>query len=485
MKTVSNHPKWALIHKKPGMELRLIKGHYYLYEVSSKWNKEKKRAQKITGKILGKITEKEGFIPSRSKFIDQIEFKNLSVKTCGVGSFCETVLQDVFAALKKHFGKEGEAIYCASLMRLSHQAPLKNMDLHFKHDFLSESFPHLSLSDKKMTALLRDLGESREKINAFFKEFFKKGEHILVDMTAIHSVSKEMDLNQRGYNSKGNSDPQVNLLLLFSESQQEPAYYRLLPGHVRDVKSVKLSLKESGIDDAIFIADKGFYSKSNIDELEQLKLQYLIPLKRNHSLIDYTPFQKAGKEGLNHYFKFQERYIFCTVTTHQSGQTLYTFLDDKLKLVEEESYLNRIETSKEEELSIQDFYQKSCIFGTFALLTNITGKTPSDIYELYKSRMDIETAFDAFKNTLQADRTYMQNDQAMEGWMFINYLALLAYWRMLKLLFGKGLLSKFSIHDLLIHLSHIKKIKINGEWDLAEVTDKTKKLFAKLGYNIT
>ena len=46
----------------------------------------------------------------------------------------------------------------------------------------------------------------------------------------------------------------------------------------------------------------------------------------------------------------------------------------------------------------------------------------------------METAFDAFKNTLEADRTYMQNDQALEGWMFINYLALLAYWRILKLL---------------------------------------------------
>ena len=41
--------------------------------------------------------------------------------------------------------------------------------------------------------------------------------------------------------------------------------------------------------------------------------------------------------------------------------------------------------------------------------------------------MEVETAFDAFKNTLQADRSYMQNDQSLEGWMFINYLALLAY----------------------------------------------------------
>jgi hypothetical protein len=40
-------------------------------------------------------------------------------------------------------------------------------------DFLSEVFPNVSLSDKKMTSLLRSIGESRDKINAFFKEFSK------------------------------------------------------------------------------------------------------------------------------------------------------------------------------------------------------------------------------------------------------------------------------------------------------------------------
>jgi len=47
MTNTTKHPEWALKHKKPGTELRLMKGRYYLYEVSSKWNKEKKRAQKL------------------------------------------------------------------------------------------------------------------------------------------------------------------------------------------------------------------------------------------------------------------------------------------------------------------------------------------------------------------------------------------------------------------------------------------------------
>ena len=59
---MSKHPEWALKHKTKGTELRLINGTYYLYKITSKWNPEKKRSQKITLGLLGKITQESGFI---------------------------------------------------------------------------------------------------------------------------------------------------------------------------------------------------------------------------------------------------------------------------------------------------------------------------------------------------------------------------------------------------------------------------------------
>jgi IS4 transposase len=144
-----------------------------------------------------------------------------------------------------------------------------------------------------------------------------------------------------------------------------------------------------------------------------------------------------------------------------------------------------METQKEEKLTIVDFHERIHMLGTFSIITNLKEKQPQDIYKLYKARMEVETAFDAFKNTLEADRSYMHNDQSFEGWMFINYLALLAYWRMLKVLIEKELLTKFSITDLIMYLSYIRKVRINGCWHLAEITDKTKRLLAKLECHIT
>ena len=50
MKKKANHPQWALAQKRPGTELRCIRGKYYLYECSSFYDKEKKRTRR--GHIL-------------------------------------------------------------------------------------------------------------------------------------------------------------------------------------------------------------------------------------------------------------------------------------------------------------------------------------------------------------------------------------------------------------------------------------------------
>ena len=51
------------------------------------------------------------------------------------------------------------------------------------------------------------------------------------------------------------------------------------------------------------------------------------------------------------------------------------------------------------------------------------------IYTVLKSSSEIETMFDVFKNVLQADGAYMRDDYHMEGWMFINFLALVFYYK--------------------------------------------------------
>ena len=73
MRRKAEHPQWALDQKRPGTELRCIRGRYYLYECSSFYDKEKKKTRKKTGAYLGMITEEKGLVPPRRR---QVEIGN-------------------------------------------------------------------------------------------------------------------------------------------------------------------------------------------------------------------------------------------------------------------------------------------------------------------------------------------------------------------------------------------------------------------------
>ena len=159
------------------------------------------------------------------------------------------------------------------------------------------------------------------------------------------------------------------------------------------------------------------------------------------------------------------------------------FLDQELKTTEEKDFLERADSCPEE-YTIEKFYEKQYSFGTIALLTNVM-KEPNDVYSDYKSRGEIEQMIDTLKNVVEADRTYMQNEQALEGLMFINYIALHWYYIVCHLLLKNELNHKYSPIDILQILTEVRKVKINDTWHNSEVTSKTSDLIALLGLHIT
>jgi predicted transposase YbfD/YdcC len=61
------HPDWVLKFKVKNTEIRLVKGRYYLYDITSVWCPEKKRTKKVTLKYVGSIDEEYGLIPAGMK----------------------------------------------------------------------------------------------------------------------------------------------------------------------------------------------------------------------------------------------------------------------------------------------------------------------------------------------------------------------------------------------------------------------------------
>jgi transposase len=287
-----------------------------------------------------------------------------------------------------------------------------------------------------------------------------------------------MELPKCSKTKLGTFDDVINLMCVFSVKQQMPVYYRLLPGNIKDMSAFKICLLESGVNDGIIVVDKGFASETNIKALEAENLKYIISLPRDSKLIDYQKAKAGDKSQFDGYLKHAGRFIWYYSYEVKNNKKITVFLDEQLRNREDGDYLERIE-NKVAKYSIESFHQKRHAFGTIALIDNIQ-KPSGEVYQYYKTRGEVETMIDALKNILDADRTYMQNPQALEGWMFVNMIALKWYYSILNLLKKHELNKNYAPMDLLMMLSEVKKVKINDMWFDAEQTKKTADLLLNL-----
>jgi len=485
-KTNSPHPQWALKHKKPGTELRLLNGRYYLYEYKTHYDQVKKGPRKKTGALLGSITQEHGFVPSKKRMMEgvvhQKVFAHVRVKEYGVSWLVLYHLKQYCDVLKKSFGEDWKNLIAIAYCRFLYRCPLKSIPFHLATSYLSEGLGIDSFTEKQASGILNRIGDQRDRMIDYMRAFIQKGDYVLMDATNVISHSQNISLSKQGYSNNLSYDSQFNLLYLYSSQNRMPVYYRLLAGNIREVKAFKNSILEAGLDRAVIIADKGFYSERNIELLFDEKLQFIIPLKRDNSMIDYQAMVNNTFKQSASYFEHEKKSIWYRKTRIENGLYLHLFLNELLRVKEDSDYLTRIKTHPES-YSIDGYHEKRNRFGTLALLTNLKD-SDQVIYQIYKSRLSIELMFDGMKNVLEADHTYMQNEQTLQGWMFINHITLQWYQHLYIDLKDKGLLNKISVNDYVQHLTDIKKIYINEQWHFNEFTNYTKKLTLALSLNI-
>ena len=477
------YPEWVEKCKRPGTNISFIRGKYYLYEATSVWNKEKGRAQKKTGKYLGRITEEDGLVPPRKK--DEIgieENYQFCVKEYGASYVLEQMGKRIHTQLHLYFPQQADTVFVLAVLRVIERCPFKRAAFLYEQSFLSERYGRLALSGASISSFLRILGEKRDRMVSFMQEFVSGTEHILFDGTRIISKSKRMNGNRKGYNSRRQFDPQINLLYAFSTEQKCPVYYRVVPGNIPDVSAFRKTVNESGFANMIVIGDKGFGSETNFAMLEEAKLKYIIPLRRNNGLFRKDIVENGSKAGFDGYFLFNGR----TIWHHRyemEEKKLFLFLDSDLRNEEEHDYISRIE-SGHEGYTLEGFMDKQSQFGTILFRSNLDIDA-LELYSLYKGRCEIEQSFDFLKNLLSQDSVYLQDDRAMEAWAFINHVSLMLTYELYNRLRMAGLLAKYSVADLISHLKYIHKLKIHDRWLLSEVSRKTTKLLEQLNIPIT
>ncbi len=231
-----------------------------------------------------------------------------------------------------------------------------------------------------------------------------------------------MGLPQLTNTKTGAFEKAVNLMMVFLLDYRLPSYFRRLPGNIKDVKVFRLCMEDSGAANAVAILDKAFPSKANLEFLETAKIKYIASLRRSASGFDYSAFHNRNNRVADGHFRHQGRTIWHK-EQQLVGRRVIIYFDEERRIEEDRNYLDRVDSSRYENYTMGGYHAKTEVFGTIALITNI-GKAARQLYEVYKTRCEVEQAIDVFKTNLDADSTCMQSAQSLKAYTFINFIAM-------------------------------------------------------------
>jgi len=226
------------------------------------------------------------------------------------------------------------------------------------------------------------------------------------------------------------------------------------------------------IEGKVLILDRGFFSEEVIKDLTEAKIDYVLPTRRNSHYYDV-------RIHLTEHFRYHKRLIECG--KRRVGEIyLYKFSDLDLKLEETKTLYQRLDEGKIDKDELREKLKRTGMF----LILSSKDMPVQEMYELYKKRDRVEKLFDAYKNVLDADRLYLQDDESVFGHVFISFLSLYAYCKLEAMLKNAKLNRKISPTDLLLQYSKVYHIKIGKRTLISEVPKKVRDLEGKLGLGI-
>ena len=162
-------------------------------------------------------------------------------------------------------------------------------------------------------------------------------------------------------------------------------------------------------------------------------IYFIVAIRRDFDVIDYDlPLERS--------FTYHNRGINGGKNA-ANGRILYMFEDLSLRAEEETNIIRKIEEGTKTQKDLNDARKT---LGKVSLLSNLDAD-PKDIYEMYKSREEVEQVFDTMKNDLENDKAYLHTSDGVRGYFFITLVSLYIYYSIFWMLRERKLSPKISV----------------------------------------
>ncbi|MGC9523851.1 MAG: IS1634 family transposase, partial [Anaerolineae bacterium] len=482
-----------------------IGNNIYVYEVQSYWDKSKQQARQKR-KYIGKkdpktgniITPRKSNLPRLSKDFGNVYLLKHIAQSIG--------LTDI---LKKIFPDDYKEILAFAYYDISESKALYLFKSWIEMTYLPET---KALTPKQITSFTKQMSSMEEERERFFNKWLDKRKPVnavVFDITSLSGYSELIKLLEWGYNRDLEKLPQINIGVVFDQEGNIPLFYRIYPGSITDVKTLKNILKHlvaNKLKQIIFILDRGFYSASNIREMEEESIDFLIPFPfKVKQAITLISKHKSILQSPLSAFKFKKEviyYIKDNIVLDDINLTAHIYFSKTREYYEQNHFMNRL-LDIEDKIKKRTFYylgnvheylsqnfrgsdklfditlkegkayltrkvkaisRKINKMGYMILLSNNHTITKDDALLYYRRRDHLEKLFDSLKNELDGKRLRGHSKETIEGRLYLKFISLILYSAISNKMKEQELFKKYSVKELLNEMKKIRVVEMtNGK----------------------
>jgi transposase len=482
--------------------VKATNGTVYAYENMSYWDKGTKTT-KHKRKCIGHVDTATGdVVPNHKKEVATTKNTErfCNVKGIGVTKLLGRVaeLTGLRGVLNSVFDEDWRQILSCAYYLLSEGNALSRIEQWSAANAMP--FDGILTSQRVSDLLIRITGDLQLRFFAKWMGRNQNSEYYALDITSVSSYSELIDFLRRGYNRDKEKLPQVNLLMVSGEMSRIPLFYKVLPGSIKDVSTLigtlgLLDMLDSRIPHVVM--DKGFYSEDNVDGLYDRHIKFLlgVPFTVGYANEYVDRAKEAGIfSHMNYRMVFDSEVYAMSELSSWKGHRCYVHVYyDSLKAetesrkfdhllyvcfqeltsgklcVEHKTHYERFfrvkETPKrgrkvEYKQEAIDKHRENTT-GWFVMISNDV-KEPVKALEIYRMKDTAEKAFDDLKNDLDCKRLRIHSTQAMEGRLFIQFIALILSSKIKEVMNEAGWYKNYNMQQVIDEMKALREVKTGG-----------------------
>lgn len=386
----------------------------------------------------------------------------------------------------------------------------------------TESYPVGSLSSQRISDLLISLpAKERETFYGNWYAAHGDKEYLALDITSESSYSELIEDVEWGYNRDHENLPQINLCMMVGETSRLPIHQTVYAGSLKDVSTLITSLSRfeaaTGKRPTI-VMDKGFFSAKNVnyllecDDGEAHGFLISVPFtsafaKRqveserkdidcveNTIVVNGYPMRAVTKQrAWNKDHKVYTHIYYSAKKASGIREDLYAKVALLKQKAEEEPEKNLDDAECRKYLTIRksgkqasgytvtirnDVLEKALYTAGWVILISNEIPDAQRAMCIYRDKDVVEKGFLRLKNSIDLGRLRVHSDEAMQGKLFVGFLASILMAEINKTMDRCDLYKKYTMREMLNLLAKLRVQDIKDKRILFPVSKEQRLVYA-------